>query len=165
MNDVEALVGGELFQIAFVVRDLDAALERYTRILGGAPWRIFTFSAAIHREASYRGAATDFSVRLALNGTSPQCELIEPVRGAGVHAAWLEERGEGFHHVGVLVESVETTVERVAAAGFEAIQTGSGFGASGDGSYAYFDTAQELGFLVEAVEPPERMPDPDRIWP
>ncbi len=165
MNDVEGLVGGEVFQIAFVVRDLDAALERYTRVLGGAPWRIFTFSAAIHREATYRGAATDFSVRLALNGTSPQYELIEPVSGAGVHGAWLDERGEGFHHVGVIVESVAATVERMAAVGYGTIQTGSGFGAAGDGTYAYFDTAADLGFLVEAVEPPERMPDPDRTWP
>jgi catechol 2,3-dioxygenase-like lactoylglutathione lyase family enzyme len=165
VNEVEALVGGEVFQIAFVVRDLESALARYTRILGGAPWRIFTFSAAIHREAAYRGGPTDFSARLALNGTSPQYELIEPAAGPGVHGDWLAGRGEGFHHVGVIVESVDATVERMAAAGYEAIQTGRGFGASGDGAYAYFDTASDLGFLVEAVEPPERMPDPDRIWP
>jgi catechol 2,3-dioxygenase-like lactoylglutathione lyase family enzyme len=165
VNDVEALVGGKVFQIAFVVRDLDATLERYTRVLGGAPWRVFTFSAAIHREATYRGSPTDFVARLALNGTSPQYELIEPVSGDGLHRAWLEERGEGFHHVGVIVESVEATVEHMAAADYDAIQTGAGFGADGDGIYAYFDTAADLGFLVEAVEPPERMPAPDRIWP
>jgi len=163
--NVEHLVDGELFQIAFVVRDLDAALARYTRVLGGAPWRVFTFSAAIHCEAAYRGGPTDFSARLALNGTSPQYELIEPQRGPGVHGDWLEERGEGFHHVGVIVDSLEDTVERMAAAGYAAVQTGSGFGAAGDGAYAYFDTVHDLGFLVEAVEPPERMPDPDRIWP
>ena len=105
MSDVEALVDGQVFQIAFVVHDLDAALGRYTRVLGGAPWRIFTFSAAIHREAVYRGGPTDFSVQLALNGTSPQYELIEPERGLGVHRDWLDEHGEGFHHVGVIVDS------------------------------------------------------------
>jgi methylmalonyl-CoA/ethylmalonyl-CoA epimerase len=165
VTDVEALVDGQVFQLAFVVRDLDEALARYTRVLGGAPWRVFTFSAAIHREASYRGGPTDFSVRLALNGTSPQYELIEPVRGPGVHGDWLAERGEGFQHVGVIVESLDDAVERMAAAGYEALQTGAGFGADGDGRYAYFDTAGDLGFLVEAVEPPERMPEPERIWP
>jgi catechol 2,3-dioxygenase-like lactoylglutathione lyase family enzyme len=165
VTEIEALVDGRLFQIAFVVRDLDEALVRYTQVLGGAPWRVFAFGGAIHREAAYRGAPTDFSVRLALNGTSPQYELIEPVRGPGVHGDWLVDRGEGFHHVGVLVESVDTASERMAAAGYEAVQTGSGFGADGDGRYAYFDTARALGFLVEAVEPPERMPDADSIWP
>ena len=163
--NVEHLVDGELFQIAFVVRDLDAALARYTRVLGGAPWRVFTFSAAIHREAAYRGGPTDFSVRLALNRTSPQYELIEPERGPGIHQDWLDDRGEGFHHVGVIVESLEGTVARMAAAGYEAVQTGAGFGAAGDGAYAYFDTVADLGCFVEAVEPPARMPDPDRIWP
>lgn len=165
MTETEALVGGGVFQIAFVVRDLDDALDRYTRVLGGAPWRIFTFSAAIHRKAAYRGGATDFSVRLALNGTSPQYELIEPEHGPGVHQEWLDEHGEGFHHVGVIVDSIDATVERMAAAGYEAVQTGAGFGPGGDGRYAYFDTTRDLGFLVEAVEPPEHMPDPDRIWP
>ena len=163
--NAEHLVDGELFQIAFVVRDLDAALARYTRVLGGAPWRVFTFSSAIHREAVYRGGPTDFSVRLALNGGSPQYELIEPQRGPGVHQDWLDERGEGFHHVGVIVDSLWAAVERMTADGYEVVQTGSGFGAAGDGAYAYFDTVADLGFLVEAVEPPARMPDPDRIWP
>ena len=162
---VDALVDGQVFQIAFVMRDLDAALERYTRVLGGAPWRIFTFSSAIHGEVAYRGEPADFSVQLALNGTSPQYELIAPQSGRGVHAEWLEEHGEGFHHVGVIVESLDTAVDRMATAGYEAVQTGSGFGAAGDGRYAYFDTARDLGCLVEAVEPPERMREPDRIWP
>jgi catechol 2,3-dioxygenase-like lactoylglutathione lyase family enzyme len=163
--NVESLVDGELFQIAFVVRDLDAALDRYTRVLGGAPWRVFTFSAAMHREAEYRGGPTDFSARLALNGTSPQYELIEPEQGPAIHQDWLDERGEGFHHVGVIVDSLAATVERMAAAGYEAVQTGSGFGANGDGAYAYFDTVADLGCYVEAVDPPARMPDPERVWP
>src|SRR5436190_21691528 len=100
MTDVETLVDGPVFQIAFVVHDLDMALARYTAVLGGAPWRVFTFSAAIHRTAEYRGCPTEFSVRLALNGTSPQYELIQPQSGQGVHRDWLDERGEGFHHVG-----------------------------------------------------------------
>jgi hypothetical protein len=33
-----------------------------------------------------------------------------------------------------------------------------GFGTAGDGAAAYFDTAEKLGFLVEAVEPPGEMP-------
>ena len=165
MNDLVALEDGQLFQIAFVVRDLDAALDRYTRILGGAPWRIFTFSAAIHREAEYRGGPTDFSVQLALNGTSPQYELIEPQSGRGIHQDWLDERGEGFHHVGVIVESLVEATARMAAGGYDAVQTGAGFGAAGDGAYAYFDTIRDLGCYVEAVEPPERMPEPDRLWP
>jgi catechol 2,3-dioxygenase-like lactoylglutathione lyase family enzyme len=163
--DVETLLEGRVFQMAFVVRDLEAALRSYTAVLGGAPWRCYTFSAAIHRACEYRGGPTDFSVRLALNGGSPQFELIEPRNGPGIHDDWLRERGEGFHHLGVIVASLDAATARMAASGYEAIQTGSGFGADGDGAYAYFDTTRDLGFVVEAVEPPTRMPDPDEIWP
>ena len=35
------------------------------------------------------------------------------------------------------------------------------FGADGDGAAAFYDTAEALGFLIEAVEPPSRMPPTD----
>jgi catechol 2,3-dioxygenase-like lactoylglutathione lyase family enzyme len=162
---IEELLAGRLFQIAFVVDDLDEALRRYTAVLGGEPWRCYMFSAAIHRTCEYRGAPRDFTARLALNDGSPQIELIEPVRGPSIHRDWLEERGEGVHHVGVVVESVQAATTRMEEAGYDAIQSGTGFGADGDGAYAYFDTRRDLGVVVEAVEPPGRMPDPEFVWP
>jgi glyoxalase/bleomycin resistance protein/dioxygenase superfamily protein len=162
--DIAALLEGRVFQVAFVVRDLEEGLTRYARLFGRGPWRVFEFAASMHETAEYRGEATAFSVRLALDSGSPQFELIQPQCGPGVHQDWLEERGEGFHHLGMIVSSLETAIARMTAAGYEAIQTGAGFGAAGDGAYAYFDTARDLGFLVEAVEPPERMPEPERVW-
>lgn len=53
----------------------------------------------------------------------------------------------------------------MAAAGYEVVQAGSGFGVDGDGAYAYFDTWRDIGLSIEAVEPPGRMPDPDFVWP
>ena len=164
MMDVEALVDGQVFQIAFVVRDLDAASPGTH---GSSAARRGGSSRSRRRSIARpcTAAARRTSPSAGPNGTSPQYELIEPERGPGVHEDWLDEHGEGFHHVGVIVDSVDATVARMAAAGYDAIQTGAGFGAAGDGRYAYFDTARDLGFLIEAVEPPERMPDPDRIWP
>jgi hypothetical protein len=40
------------------------------------------------------------------------------------------------------------------AAGHPAIARIHSFGTDGDGAAAYYDTADALGFLVEAVEPP-----------
>jgi hypothetical protein len=47
------------------------------------------------------------------------------------------------------------------AAGHPAIARIHSFGADGDGAAAYYDTADALGFLVEAVEPPSQMPPTD----
>jgi hypothetical protein len=53
---------------------------------------------------------------------------------------------------------------RMADAGYSVIQSGRGFGTADDGAYAYFDTEDHLGFLVEALEPPASMPTPESIW-
>ncbi len=88
-------------------------------------------------------------------------ELIEPLDGPSIHADWLEERGEGFHHVGYVVASLERTTAEMEAAGHPVVARIHSFGADGDGAAAYYDTASALGFLVEAVEPPGRMPAAD----
>jgi catechol 2,3-dioxygenase-like lactoylglutathione lyase family enzyme len=157
VGSAEALVGGRLFQVAFVVRDLDAALARFGGLLPTGGWRCYTFGSAMHAETEYLGAPAEFSVRLALSDSSPQLELIQPLEGASIHRDLLDEVGEGLHHVGVVVDSVPDTVGRMSAAGYEVVQSGSGFGVDGDGVYAYFDTREALGVYVEAVEPPRRL--------
>jgi hypothetical protein len=47
------------------------------------------------------------------------------------------------------------------AAGHPVIARIRSFGADRDRAAAYYDTADALGFLIEAVEPPARMPAPD----
>jgi methylmalonyl-CoA/ethylmalonyl-CoA epimerase len=83
------------------------------------------------------------------------------VTGPSIHADWLEERGEGFHHIGYVVASLAQTTAEMEAAGHPPIARIHSFGAAGDGAAAYYDTADVLGFLVEAVEPPALMPPTD----
>jgi hypothetical protein len=47
------------------------------------------------------------------------------------------------------------------AAGHPVIARIHSFGNAGDGAAAYYDTAEALGFLIEAVEPPSEMPPAD----
>jgi methylmalonyl-CoA/ethylmalonyl-CoA epimerase len=148
------------FQIAFVVRDLDTAVERFNGLLGAGPWRGWVFGPRV-QERSYHGGPSEWTARLVLNDSNPQYELIEPGDGPSIHADWLEARGESFHHVGYVVDSVAQTTEHMAAAGHPAIATGHSFGADGDGVFAYYDTADALGFVIEAVEPPKSMPEPE----
>lgn len=53
-------------------------------------------------------------------------------------------------------------VEPVSATGIHR-EWGSGFGIDGSGAYAYVDTAAELGYLVELLEPPTSLGEPDAI--
>jgi hypothetical protein len=157
---VPSLEGLAPFQLAFVVRDLDHLAGEFDTLLAAGPWRGWIFGAQ-GQGREYRGAPAEWTLRLALNSRSPQFELIQPLDGPSVHADWLEERGEGFHHVGYVVRSLEQTTAEMEAAGHPVIARIHSFGGDRDGAAAYYDTADALGFLVEAVEPPARMPAPD----
>ncbi|MGH2963903.1 MAG: VOC family protein [Solirubrobacterales bacterium] len=157
---VQSLAGLAPFQIAFVVRDLERAVREFDASLAAGPWRGWVFGPQ-GQGREYRGRPAEWALRLALNSLNPQYELIEPLEGPSIHADWLTERGEGFHHVGYVVDSVEQTTAEMEAAGHPAIAHIHSFGAEGDGVAAYYETAEALGFHVEAVEPPSRMPPTD----
>ena len=157
---VPSLRGLAPFQFAFVVRDLDHFVGELDSVLMTGPWRGWVFGPQ-GQGREYRGTPAEWTLRLALNSRSPQIEVIQPLAGPSVHADWLEERGEGFHHVGYVVRSLERTTAEMEAAGHPVIARIHSFGADRDGAAAYYDTADALGFLVEAIEPPARMPAPD----
>jgi methylmalonyl-CoA/ethylmalonyl-CoA epimerase len=102
---------------------------------------------------------------LALNEQSPQLELLEPQRGPSAHQDWLDEHGESPHHVGIIVDSVPAAVGQMKEAGYPVVQSGSGIGPKRDGAWAYLDTTDALGLMVEAVEPPTSMPPVEFVWP
>jgi methylmalonyl-CoA/ethylmalonyl-CoA epimerase len=163
MERIGAMLGGRVFQIAIVVSDLDAALRRHAGIFGGSSWRCYTFGPA--GEHAYHGEPTSFRARVALNDATPQMELIQPLEGASIHRDWLAERGEGFHHVGVIVPSVAEATAAMKTLGCPVIQSGTGFGAAGDGELAYYDAHTSLGMIVEAVVPPASgLGEPDSLW-
>jgi hypothetical protein len=157
---VPSLEGLAPFQIAFVVRDVERAAQEFDARLAAGPWRGWVFGPQ-GQGREYHGQPADWVLRIVLNNRSPQYELVEPLAGPSIHADWLDNRGEGFHHVGYVVESLERTTAEMEAAGHPAIARIHSFGADGDGAAAYYDTAKTLGFLVEAVEPPAEMPPTD----
>jgi methylmalonyl-CoA/ethylmalonyl-CoA epimerase len=129
-------------------------------VFPGRRWRIHTFDSSEHTTAEHLGDPTSWVVRIALGDGSPQVELVEPVSRTGIHREWLDTNGEGFYHVGIVVDSV---ADALAELGRPALLSGSGFGIDGSGAYAYVDTVSELGYLVELLEPPTSLGKPDAV--
>lgn len=143
---------GQPFQIGIVVADVEQARLRHDALFGPGEWLIVENGPRNMHGLHVRGEPAEFSMRLALRGSGPQLELLQPLEGPDILSEWLERRGEGLHHLGYEVDSVDETIERLDRLGYECIQHGYGFGADGSGAFAYFDTERELGYLVEAVE-------------
>jgi methylmalonyl-CoA/ethylmalonyl-CoA epimerase len=143
-------------QVGIVVADLERAIAAHSRVLGidDTAWRRATFGAESVAELTLRGSPVACTTRLAFAGNGPEIELIEPVDGPSIYHEWLEERGEGIHHLAVVVGSLADATAAMVAAGFELTQCGTGFAPSGTGGFAYYDTAASLGYVLEAVELP-----------
>jgi len=144
-----ARVGSGFFQEAFVVADLDAAMQAFTETIGCPKWTTFPAIGAPYR---YRGRDIESSVALAFGRSGRvQIELIQPVDGEGVTHDFLEEYGPGAHHLAYLVDKVDDEVARASAGGIGCVMSGH----IGTLYFAYLDTFDQLGLYTELVEDPD----------
>ena len=93
-------------QIAFVVRDLERALEQWSRLSIG-PWNIWTFGPERLLQMTYHGRQQPYSMKIALCSIGPLTyELIEAVQGPNIYEEFLQQYGEGVHHLGYYVDDM-----------------------------------------------------------
>jgi methylmalonyl-CoA/ethylmalonyl-CoA epimerase len=99
-------------QIAIVVRDIDDALEKYHRVLGWGPWNVYEHKPPALHDTYLRGKPTHFTMIGAETHVGPiVVEFLQPVEGPSIYKEWLEEHGEGLHHIAVMRPTPETSDE------------------------------------------------------
>jgi hypothetical protein len=139
---------GEVRQNGYVVRDIEAALRHWTEKLGVGPF--FYLKRISPPGFLYRGEPTPVELSVALaNSGALQIELIQQHNDApSMYRDFLEAGREGLHHVAVFTEHMDADLARLAEAGYEIGQSGSG----GSDRFAYFDTQTHPGSIVEVIE-------------
>lgn len=153
-------------QVAVVVRDIDAAMERYWTQFGIGPWDVYTYGPARLSTMTFRGNEQPYRMKLALATVGTMWyELIEPLDAPTTYHEFMDAHGEGLHHLGYFVDDIDAEIERMAELGYPLLQSGRGFGVDGDGAYAYFETERDLGCIIEAITPPRQMPEPEYVYP
>ncbi len=138
-----------IFQMAYVVEDIHAAMRTWIDELGVGPWFLLPSFGGV--EPSYRGGPTDAEVALAMGFAGHMCiELIQPNdEEPSVWREGAERNGWGFHHFGVGSLDYDADLARHLEQGhdlaYEAkVPTG--------GRVAYVDTTRELPGYVELIE-------------
>jgi hypothetical protein len=153
-------------QVALVVEDLDKTVENYWKLFGIGPWHFYTYGKPLVKKMSYRGEPTEYKMRVALSYLGPlRIELIEMLEGDTVYAEFVREHGYGVHHFGILVDDMHAAIAEAENAGLLMTQDGSGFGADGDGQYAYLETEDKIGTTIELIERPQGRMPPEKIYP
>jgi methylmalonyl-CoA epimerase len=149
MEEKQGLGTNVICQIGLVVRDIEQTAKAYANIFGMdmPPIRITDTEEITH--IKFRGAPTQARAKLAFfQMGSVSLELIEPV---GEHSTWkefLNEHGEGVHHIAFRIKGMDKVLEFLAEKDIPAIQRGDYTG----GRYAYVDSASALGVILELLE-------------
>ena len=153
-------------QIGFIVANLEETVENYWNVFGIGPWDFYTYEKPFMKKMSYMGKDADYSMRIALSYLgSTRIELIEIKEGNSIYKDFVEKRGYGVQHLGILVDDIQKVMAQAESMGISVIQDGMGFGLDGDGHFAYLDTEEEFGIVFELIERPKGRKDPEKTYP
>ena len=152
-------------QVAIVVNDLELVAKNYWDILGIGPWAIYEWETPLVYDRTYRGEKAWAREKIALVQVGDvQLELVQPVDGPSIYRDWLQEHGEGIHHMNFVVDDLAETSAALANEGFPLIQSGK-FGPPAEkGAYAYFDIGP-LRAIWEPVHAGDEIGVEPRLFP
>jgi catechol 2,3-dioxygenase-like lactoylglutathione lyase family enzyme len=144
--DVRSLLGRPV-QVAYAVRDVEAAAARFAESTGAGPFFLNRHIAVTSTRVHGSPAPFDHSSAYGQWG-DVMVELVEE------HTPPIVEPGSGVHHMAFFVDDTAAAVATCVAHGWpEALwaDTSSGL------SFAFCDAQADLGHLVELYEPRQRL--------
>jgi len=111
---------GEVVQVAYLVADIDRAMEQWVRHAGIGPWTCFR---NIHLDASYQGKPLELRIHEGLAYVGElQIQLVQSLNPADVATPYQADlaRGRfGLHHVAFFAHDVDADIARAERQGFE----------------------------------------------
>jgi methylmalonyl-CoA/ethylmalonyl-CoA epimerase len=132
---------GRIDHVGVAVEDIDAALELYE----GA----FAMPLAHRETVEEQGVEA-----VLLDVGDGHVELLRPLGPETAVGKFLERKGPGLHHVAYAVEDIDATLEKLAAAGLELIDSEPRVGIR-ESRVAFLHPRSTGGVLTEIVEPAE----------
>ncbi|KAG8533050.1 uncharacterized protein KY384_001833 [Bacidia gigantensis] len=157
---------GKPIEICIVSRNHRRTLAALTN-LGIGPWRIYTCLPTNTSEQTFRGKSSAFTMVLCFADLPGGMvyEVIEPVSGANIFSEFLEERGEGIHHVAYDCNDIpwEDRINGFEERGLSMAQGGN---FRGENRFAFFES-EEAGTCFETLWFREgyEYPEPEEWFP
>ncbi len=132
---------GRIDHIGVAVEDLEAGIELYAK--------------SFEMELAHRETVEEQGVEAVLLDVGDgHVELLAPLGPETPVGKYLARKGPGLHHVAYAVDDIDSTLERLVAAGIELIDREARVGIRGS-RVAFLHPRSTGGVLTEIVEPPE----------
>lgn len=147
------LEGLKFAQVGYIVKDIEAARVKFAALLGVPVPPANPCGVTEHAKTVYKGEpAPNAMSKLAFFDLTPgvQLELIEPNEYPSTWREYLNEKGEGIHHVAFIVEDMDKVIKECEEAGMKLVQYGNYDDNSG--RYAYMDGNNDYKCVIELLE-------------
>ncbi|WP_188260381.1 VOC family protein [Azospirillum tabaci] len=140
---------GQIRQAGYVVDDIEAAMDYWSRTLGIGPW--FYNERVPIKNYTYRGERHEVHNSVALANSGPlQMELIQTRNDApSMYRDFLKAGRTGLQHVAYWTENYDADLERLTGQGFKPVMSGE---VGEKGRFVYFDTEYHPGTVIELSE-------------
>jgi catechol 2,3-dioxygenase-like lactoylglutathione lyase family enzyme len=150
--DANKGIGTDLVcQVGLIVHDIEKTAWRYMEVLGLPEPRKVETPGYEAVQTTYRGQPTDATARLAFFDFGQlQLELIQPDEKPSTWREFLDQKGEGAHHIAFQVTDTKRAVSHFAKYGIPVVQ--QGFYSDHSGMYTYLDSQALLGTTIELLE-------------
>ena len=132
-------------QIGIVVKDIHKAINFYSSNFGIGPFHEYeTFVP----DLIVRGQVSPSKTKFAFAQVGKiQLELIQNIEGDNIYSEFLQNKGEGLHHIAMCVDDVEKEVAKWEKNGVSVLQKGRASGVN----WAYMDTESIGGVIIEII--------------
>jgi len=140
-------------QIGFIVKDADASRKKFAQFFGIEPPPIVGSGDFDVTQTQYEGKpAPDAACKMVFFDIGPniQLELIEPNEAPSTWRKFLNEKGEGIHHIAFNVEGMDKWIIECEKFGMKCEQRGV-YG-DGGGEYAYLEAYDDMKCIIELLE-------------
>jgi methylmalonyl-CoA/ethylmalonyl-CoA epimerase len=149
----EGILGRQLMisQVAVVVRDLQKTMEQYTKLLGWGPWNVYRHEPPRLHDTVVRGERVEYTMLGAETHVGDVgFELLQPLTGPSIYSDWLEEHGEGLHHVAVMLHDFDESTELKRRFGVVGAPVLMGGRIGETIEFYYLDTEPSLKIILES---------------
>jgi len=111
--------------IGIVVRDIDKAIDYYSKTFGIGPFRTIMFKPEKHWVNGKPFPAT-LKLAFASLGGSVEMELLQPL-SEGPHKEFLDTHGEGLQHIGFNVDNYDEWMSYIKQEGIDILTNAEGY--------------------------------------
>lgn len=144
--------GKKIVQIAIVVRDVEKYAKNYAEFFGVQVPEIIISETEDKAKTRYHGQPTKARVKQAFfRFDNTRIELLEPVGGPSTWKDFLDNNGEGVHHIAFEVKGMDDRIAEMRDRRINVIQQGRWTTYTG-GRYVYFDSNDCLAVIIELLE-------------